>query len=167
MLKPEFIGDTIAPCLSNTQLLFEYFSEFLEAIQFEDGTWSIQEFRKIKERAAGLKEEFEEEEEEIKDMILFEDYDRLFQDIAPAFSSFCCNEGDGSHGFWPFFDEFQEEFPEIILDKIFPYDWKEFTEEDQKTAKGYDFSKFDGKRIVYIPSLDALFVATDGIFKKI
>ena len=168
MLNSEFIGATVAPCLSNTELIQEYFSEFLESIQFSEFDGTIQEFKKIKERAEKLKEEYEEEEdEETRELIVDEDYISILESLAPAFSSFSCTDVTGDYGFWPCFDEFIEEFPESLLDKIFPGDWKGFDEELKVKAKGYDFEKFTGKRIVYIQSLDALFVCRDGIFTKI
>lgn len=165
MLNSEFIGVTVAQNFYNTQELIEIFHSFVESLQFSEGLWDVSEFKRIKKQIKALKEEFEEDQEFQEE--IFDEYCRILESIAPAYSTFCCNELDSSHGFWSYFPEFCGEFPENVLDKVFIADYKEITKEDFHEFKGYDLPQFEGKKIIYIDSLDALFMLSDGIYQKI
>ncbi len=96
MLKPEFMGTTIANCSGDLDYLFNCFSDHARCIVREKNNKEIwAEFPKetILQKLEELEEEWENAEEEIKDCILYEDYYELFNSIAPPLCFFGCNEG--------------------------------------------------------------------------
>ena len=137
MLKPQYMGTTIASCPGDEEYLFECFSDHARRLieqKNNSAIWQEKPCERILNKLKELEEEWEEAGEEDKGYIIFEEYPDLFQRLAPTLTFFGCNEGDSSWGYWLIDMEFSqiEEIPEEYMEFL---QYKEINEENLNLVK--------------------------------